>query len=80
MLNKNELLILTAASTDGTGEYCVSRDWNKAWGVDYEAMKNLEDRGFMKIKSAGRVPQSQQYARRSVITEAGRAALATAAP
>jgi hypothetical protein len=35
----------------------------------------LETLGFMKIKSAGRVPPSKQYVRRSVITDAGRVAL-----
>jgi hypothetical protein len=39
-------------------------------------MKHLENLGFMKIKSAGRIPLNQQYARRSVIPDAGRAALA----
>ena len=43
------------------------------------AMKHLEDLGFVKIKSAGRIPPSQQYFRRSVITDAGRAALAATA-
>ena len=79
MLEKDELLILAVAAIDGDGEYRVSRDWNKPWGADYRAMKNLEDRGFMKLKSAGRVPLSQQYARQSVITETGRSALAAAA-
>ena len=76
MLNKDELLILAAAAIDGDGEYGLQRDWNKPWGADYTDMKNLEDHGFMKIKSAGRVPLSKQYFRRSVITDAGRAALA----
>jgi len=76
MLNKDELLILAAAAIDGDGEYGLQRDWNKPWGADYTDMKNLEDCGFMKIKSAGRVPHSKQYFRRSVITDAGRAALA----
>ena len=76
MLTKEELLILAVAATDGQGEYCVSRDYNKPWGEQYSAMKHLEDLGFMKIKSAGRVPPSQQYSRQSVITDAGRAALA----
>jgi hypothetical protein len=79
MLTKEELLILAVAATDGHGEYCVSRDYNKPWGEQYAAMKHLEDLGFMKIKSAGRVPPSQQYFRRSVITDAGRAALAATA-
>jgi hypothetical protein len=39
-------------------------------------MKTLEDGGFMKIMSAGRAPVGKQYFRRSVITGAGRAALA----
>jgi hypothetical protein len=43
-------------------------------------MKHLEELGFMKIKSAGRVAPSQQYIRRSVITDAGRAALASTTP
>jgi len=76
MRTKEELLILAVAATDGQGEYCVSRDYNKPWGEQYAAMKHLENLGFMKIKSAGRVPPSQQYSRRSVITDAGRAALA----
>ena len=54
MLNKDELLILSVAAIDGDGEYCVQRDWNKPWGTDYTDMKNLEVRGLMKIKSAGR--------------------------
>ena len=76
MLTKEELLILAVAATDGHAECCVSRDYNKPWGEECAAMKNLETLGFMKIKSAGRVPPSQQYLRRSVITDAGRAALA----
>ena len=76
MLTKEELLILGVAVIDDHGEYCVSRDYNKPWGEAYAAIKNLEDLGLMKIKSAGRVPPSPQYFRRSVITDAGRAALA----
>jgi hypothetical protein len=76
MLNKDELLILGVAAIDGDGEYCVRRDWNKRWGVDYADMKNLEDRGLMRITSAGRVPLTNQWFRRSVITDVGRTALA----
>jgi hypothetical protein len=76
MLNKDELLILGIAAIDGDGEYCVQRDWNKPWGTDYTDMKNLEGRGLMKIKSAGRIPLTNQWFRRSVITDAGRDALA----
>jgi hypothetical protein len=76
MLTKGELLILAVAATDGLGEYFVSREYNEPWGEQYAAMKHLENVGFMKIKSAGRVPPNQQYVRRSVITDAGRAALA----
>jgi hypothetical protein len=78
MLSKEELLILSVAATDGHAECCVSRDYNKPWGKECAAMKHLENLGFMKIKSAGRVSPSQQYVRRSVITDAGRAALAAA--
>jgi hypothetical protein len=78
MLTKEELLILAAAATDGLGEYFVSREYNEPWGEQYAAMRHLETLGFMKIKSAGRVPPSQQYVRRSVITDAGRVALAAA--
>jgi hypothetical protein len=80
MLTKDELLILAAAATDSHAEYCVSRDYNKPWGEEYAAMRHLEILGFMQIKSAGRVPPSQQYVRRSVITDAGRAALAATTP
>jgi hypothetical protein len=80
MLTKDELLILAAAATDSRAEYCVGRDYNKPWGEEYAAMRHLEILGFMKIKSAGRVPPSQQYVRRSVITDAGRAALAATTP
>ena len=76
MLNKDELLVLAVAEIDGDGECCVQRDWNKPWGADYADMKNLEDRGLMKIKSAGRVPLTNQWFRRSVITGDGRPALA----
>jgi hypothetical protein len=76
MLNKDELLILGVAAIDGDGECCVQRDWNKPWGADYADMKNLEDRGLMKIKSAGRVSLTNCWFRRSVITDAGRMALA----
>jgi hypothetical protein len=76
ILNNDERVILAAAATDGEGEYCLQRDWNKPWGADRTDMKNLEDSGLMKIKSAGRVPLGKQYFRRSVITDAGRAALA----
>ena len=76
MLTQEELLIITVAAIDDHGEYCVSRDYNKPWGEQCAAMKHLEDLGFMKIKSAGRIPPSQQYVRRSVITDAGREALA----
>jgi hypothetical protein len=76
MLTKEELLILAVAATDGHAECCVIREYNKPWGEEYAAMRHLETLGFMKIKSAGRVPPSQQYVRRSVITDAGRAALA----
>jgi hypothetical protein len=76
MLNKDELLILSVAAIDGDGEYCVQRDWNKPWGTDYTYMKNLEVLGLMKIKSAGRIPLTNQWFRRSVITDAGREALA----
>ena len=76
MLTKEEVQILAVAATDDLGEYFVSREYNKPWGEQYAAMKHLEEFGFMKIKSAGRVPPSQQYIRRSVITDAGRAALA----
>ena len=48
MLTKEELLILAVAATDGQGEYCVSRDYNKPWGEQCAAMKHLEDLGFMK--------------------------------
>ena len=60
MLTKEELLILTVAATDGLGEYYVSREYNERWGEQHAAMKHLEELGFMKIKSAGRVPPSQQ--------------------
>ena len=76
MLNKDDLLILGVAAIDGDGECCVQRDRNKSWGADHANMKNLEDRGLMKIKSAGRVPLTNQWFRRSVITGDGRAALA----
>jgi hypothetical protein len=76
MLTEEKVQILAVAATDDLGEYFVIREYNKPWGEQYAAMKNLEDLGFMKIKSAGRVPPSQQYLRRSVITDAGRAALA----
>jgi hypothetical protein len=76
MLNNDELLILAVAAIDGDGEYAVQRDWNKRWGADYADMKNLEERGLMKIKSAGRVPLTNQWFRRSAITDAGRATLA----
>jgi hypothetical protein len=78
MLTQVELVILAAAATDGLGEYFVSREYNERWGEQYAGMKHLEELGFMKIKSAGRVPPSKQYVRRSVITDAGRAALAAA--
>ena len=74
MLTKEELRILAVAATDGHSEYCVFRDYNKPWGEECAAMKHLEDLGFMKIESAGRIPPSQQYVRRSVITDAGREA------
>jgi hypothetical protein len=77
MLNKDELLILSVAAIDADGEYCVRRDWNKPWGPDHTDIKNLEVRGLMKIKSAGRIPVTNQWFRRSVITDAGREALAT---
>jgi hypothetical protein len=73
--NKDEQFILAAAA-GGDGEYCLQRDWNKRWGADYTGMKNLEDCGFMKIRSAGRVPITNQWFRRSIITDAGRVALA----
>jgi hypothetical protein len=79
MLTKEELLILGVAATDGLGEYFVSREYNERWGEQYAAMRHLENLGFMKIKSAGRVPPSKQYVRRSVITDAGRAELASTA-
>jgi len=76
MPNEDELRILAVAAIDGDGEYCLQRDWNKRWGAEYTNMKNLEDCGFMKIKSAGRVPLTNQWFRRSVITDAGRVAFA----
>ena len=76
MLTKEELQILAVAAGDDHGEYCLSREYNEPWDEQYLAMKHLEILGFMQIKSAGRVPPSQQYLRRSVITDAGRAALA----
>jgi hypothetical protein len=54
MLTKEELLILGVAATDDLGEYFVSREYNKPWGEQYAAMKNLEELGLMNIKSAGR--------------------------
>jgi predicted 2-oxoglutarate/Fe(II)-dependent dioxygenase YbiX len=44
--------------------------------AEVQLMKNLVDRRFMKIQSAGCVPLSKQYFRPSVITDADRAALA----
>jgi hypothetical protein len=76
MLTKEELQILAVAAGDDHGEYCLSREYNEPWGEQCATMKHLETLGFMRIKSAGRVPPSQQYLRRSVITDAGRAALA----
>ena len=76
MLTIEELQILAVAAGDDHGEYCLSREYNEPWGEQCAAMKHLETLGFMKIKSAGRVSPSQQYFRRSVITDAGRAALA----
>jgi hypothetical protein len=76
MLTKEELLILGVAAIDDHGEYCLCREYNVPWSEQYAAIKLLEDLGFMKIKSAGRVLSSQQYVCRSVITDAGRAALA----
>jgi hypothetical protein len=76
MLTKETLKILAVAATDDHGEYCVSREYNEPWGEEYAAMKHLETLDLMKIKSAGRVAPSPQYLRRSVITDAGRAALA----
>jgi hypothetical protein len=71
-----ELAILAAAAMHDDGEYSVVRDYNKPWGEEHAAMKRLE----LLVKSAGRVAASQQYARQSVITDAGRAALAAAPP
>ena len=76
MPNEDELRILAVAAIDGDGQYCLLRDWNKRWGAEYTDMKNLEDCGFMKIKSAGRVALTKQWFRRSVITDAGRVAFA----
>jgi hypothetical protein len=76
MPNEDELRILAVAAVDDDGEYCLHRDWNKRWGAEYTDMKNLEDCGFMKIKSAGRVPLTKQWFRRSGITDAGREAFA----
>jgi len=76
MPNEDELRILAVAAIDGDGQYCLLRDWNKRWGAEYTDMKNLEDCGFMKIKSAGRDALTKQWFRRSVITNAGRVAFA----
>jgi len=77
MSNEDEPRILAVAAIDGDGEYCLQRDWNKRWGAEYTNMKSLEDGGFMKIRSAGRVPVTNQWFRRSVITDAGRVAFAS---
>jgi hypothetical protein len=79
-ITKEELAILAAAAMHDDGEYSVVRDYNKPWGEEHAALKRVELLGFMKLKSAGRVAPSQQYARQSVITDAGRAALAAATP
>ena len=57
MLTKEELQILAVAAGDDHGEYCLSREYNEPWGEQCAAMKHLEDLGFMKIKSGGRVPE-----------------------
>ena len=76
MPNESELRILAVAVSDGEGEYCLQRDWNKRWGAEHTDMKSLEDCGLMKITSAGRDRLTKQWFRRSVITDAGRLALA----
>jgi hypothetical protein len=76
MLNNDELLILAAAAIDGGGEYCVQRDWNKRWGPECADIRKLEGLGLMKVTSAGRDPATKHWFRRSLITDAGRVALA----
>ena len=76
MPNEDELRIFAVAAIDRDGEYCLQREWNKRWGTEYANMRSLETGGFMQIKSAGRVPLTNQWFRRSVITDAGRMAFA----
>jgi hypothetical protein len=78
-LSNEERIILTAAALDHAGEYNLFRDYNKPWNKDREFLKHLEEAGFMKIKGAGRVAESNRWSRCSVITDTGRAALAEAA-
>jgi hypothetical protein len=61
---------------DQAGEYCLFRDYNKPWDRGRQLLKDLEEAGFMKIKAAGRVADSKRWSRCSVITDAGRTALA----
>jgi hypothetical protein len=75
-LSQEQRIILTAATMDKAGEYCLFRDYNKPWDNGRQLLKDLEEAGFMKIKAAGRVADSNRWSRCSVITDAGRAALA----
>src|SRR5438477_10170918 len=71
MLTIEQLQILAVAAGDDHGEYCLSREYNEPWDKQCAAMKHLETLVFMKIKSAGRVPPSRQYLRRSVCWPCG---------
>lgn len=78
MLSADELIILVGSIADKQGEFITIREYNKPWGKDYADIKNLESLGFMKFRSAERIPLTKQFSRRSGITDAGREVAARA--
>jgi hypothetical protein len=72
MLSSDQLVMLEAAAIEG--EHSAQRAYNTEWGDDCKVLKELEALGLMEFVSFDRDPQTKGFARRSRITDAGKAA------
>lgn len=72
-----EEALLVSAICSG-GETFIRREYGKPWSDEIVTMRELEARGLMKFASCHREPGSQDFIRRSAITEAGMAAVNSA--
>ena len=75
-LSTAEVAILTESALDGDGFAHLHRPYNGVWVGDIKTFRSLEQRDLMQFVDYQEVLPAKGRARRSRITDAGRAALA----